>query len=173
MSSVKKSNIVYPPSRRGDILKCQRQRKSFSSSRLSVKTLCVVNGKTHVILDGQPISIDPTIKAIDYPLVERDAQCQQVQSQEGEDNCVELEAEARRKRVLLSTLSRLKKDHSRAKKVAQSILKASSSKNPDVDSDDDEMKSPKKMSREFKKITFQSVYFLIVFIFPHRTYGNL
>ena len=41
------------------------------------------------------------------------------------------------------------------------------------DSDDDEMKSPKKMSREFKKITFQSVYFLIVFIFPHRTYGNL
>ncbi len=144
-TTMKKSDIVYPSARSGDIIKDRRQRKSFSSSRIPVKTMCCVNGKTHVILDGHPIPIDPTIKAIDYPLVERD----QVQSQMEEENSAELEveAEARRKRVLLSTLSRLKKDHSIAKKVAQNILSASSLKNQDVDSDDGETtESPKKMS---------------------------
>nr|CAG4636815.1 EOG090X021B [Ceriodaphnia reticulata]SVE72797.1 EOG090X021B [Ceriodaphnia reticulata] len=155
-TTVKKSDIVYPSARSGDIFKVGRQRKSFSSSRIPVKTMCCVNGKTHVILDGHPIAIDPAIKAIDYPLIERD---QQVQSQNDERNCAELEieAEARRKRILLGTLSRLKKDHSRAKKVAQRILNASSSKNQDVDSDDGEIiESPKKMSH-VKELTQQCV----------------
>lgn len=127
-SYLKKSDIVYTQTRTGK--QTHRQRKSFSSNRLPVKTMCCVNGKTHVILDGQPILIDPSIKAIDYPSTERDEDCQHGQSQYEEENFAEqeVESEVRRKRILLTTLNRLKKDHSRAKKMAQHILRASSKK---------------------------------------------
>ena len=43
----------------------------------------------------------------------------------------EMATESRRKRVLLSTLSRLKKDHARAKVVARKILRKSSNQHTD------------------------------------------
>ena len=148
--TVKKPNKVYPASQISDIFQVRPQRKSFFSSRLPVKTMCCVNGKTHIILDGQPIRLDPFIKAIDYPLIDQiNQQCQQVQFQQEDESSVELEveAEARRKRVLLSTLNRLKKDHSRAKEVAHNILKTSSS-NRNEDGDGDMETSSKGLSKK-------------------------
>ena len=94
--------------------------------------------------------MDPFIKAIDYPLLDQiNQQCQQVQFQQEDESSVELEveAEARRKRVLLSTLNRLKKDHSRAKEVAHNILKTSSS-NRNEDGDGDMETSSKGLSKK-------------------------
>nr|SVE84119.1 EOG090X021B [Daphnia pulex] len=130
--TVKKCTKVYPPARKRDIFQVRQQRNSFFSSRLPVKTMCCVNGKAHIILDGQPIRLDPFIKAIEYPLLDHANQkCHQEQSQQEDEISVEVETEARRKRVLLSTLNRLKKDHSRAKEVAHNILNGSSSRNED------------------------------------------
>nr|SVE85355.1 EOG090X021B [Daphnia pulicaria] len=129
--TVKKCTKVYPPARKRDIFQVRQLRNSFFSSRLPVKTMCCVNGKAHIILDGQPIRLDPFIKAIEYPLLDANQQCHQEQSQQEDEISVEVETEARRKRVLLSTLNRLKKDHSRAKEVAHNILNASSSRKED------------------------------------------
>nr|SVE76248.1 EOG090X021B [Daphnia longispina] len=130
--TVKKPNKVYPASQISDIFQVRPQRKSFFSSRLPVKTMCCVNGKTHIILDDHI-----------------NEQCQQVQFQQEDESSVELEveAEARRKRVLLSTLNRLKKDHSRAKEVAHNILKTSSS-NRNEDGDGDMETSSKGLSKK-------------------------
>ena len=150
--TVKKCTKVYPPARKRDIFHLRQQRNSFFSSRLPVKTMCCVNGKTHIILDGQPIRLDPFIKTIEYPLLDRiNQQCHQEQSQQEDESSVELEmeTEARRKRVLLSTLNRLKKDHSRAKEVAHNILNASSSRNEDIAGDVETTGTSKKGSRMF------------------------
>ena len=93
--------------------------------------------------------MDPFIKAIDYPLLDHiNQQCEEVQFQQDESSVeLEVEAEARRKRVLLSTLNRLKKDHSRAKEVAHNILKTSSS-NRNEDGDGDMETSSKGLSKK-------------------------
>lgn len=166
--TVKKCTKVYPPARKRDIFQVRQLRNSFFSSRLPVKTMCCVNGKAHIILDGQPIRLDPFIKAIEYPLlVHANQQCHQEQSQQEDEISVEVETEARRKRVLLSTLNRLKKDHSRAKEVAHNILNASSSRNEDETGDLETAGTSKKGSRMLS-ISFPSSFtFLInVLFFP-------
>lgn len=151
LPTIKKSNIVYPPAGKRHFQRILHQRKSFFSSRLPVKTMCCVNGKAHVILDGDPVPIDPSIKAIDHPAVDCNQQHRHVQSEEEDESSVQLEVEneSRRKRMLLSTLNRLRKDHSRAKKVAHNILKVSSAKNEDDVQEDETMQAPKKPSRMF------------------------
>lgn len=133
LAYLKKSDITYPSARR-NTQQVYHKRKSFSSNRLPVQTMCSVNGKMHIILDGQPITIDPSIKPIDYPSLENDEECQLEHPQQEEENFAEqaIESEVRRKRILITTLNRLKKDHSRAKKVAQHILKASKKQDMDV-----------------------------------------
>jgi hypothetical protein len=59
------------------------------------------------------------------------------ESEEEEDVEEAIEAESRRKRVLLTTLSRLKKDHGKAKRLARLILEASTQKKTgDVEEDE-------------------------------------
>lgn len=43
---------------------------SFANNRLAVKTMCFVNGKTHLTLDGEP-KLNPLLQTINYP---KDAQ---------------------------------------------------------------------------------------------------
>nr|CAG4639827.1 EOG090X021B [Daphnia pulex]SVE84731.1 EOG090X021B [Daphnia pulex] len=83
-------------------------------------------------------------------------QCHQEQSQQEDEISVEVETEARRKRVLLSTLNRLKKDHSRAKEVAHNILNASSSRNEDETGDLETTGTSKKGSH-VKELTQSTV----------------
>lgn len=163
--TVKKCTKVYPPARKRDIFQVRQLRNSFFSSRLPVKTMCCVNGKAHIILDGQPIRLDPFIKAIEYPLLDANQQCHQEQSQQEDEISVEVETEARRKRVLLSTLNRLKKDHSRAKEVAHNILNASSSRKEDETGDLETAGTSKRGSRMLS-ISFPSSFtFLINVLF--------
>lgn len=165
-----KSKVAYPGAHKSP--KCCKKRKSFSSMRLPVKTLCCVNGKTHVTLDGQPIAMDTSIKPIEYPLLEEDEQNQADRKSDDDEfeMSPEIEAEARRKRVLLSTLNRLKKDHSQAKKVAQSILKASASKTFDIDGNASQViESPKKISRKTAfRISFSYTCTCICVVFTER-----
>nr|CAG4646074.1 EOG090X021B [Macrothrix elegans] len=69
----------------------------------------------------------------------------------------EVEAERRRKQVLLSTLNRLKKDHSRAKKVAQSILKTSGTTVQTSEPTDTCDSSSNKKASHVKELTQQCV----------------
>lgn len=96
----------------------KKKRMSFANSRLAVKTMCFVNGKTHLTLDGEP-KLNPLLRTINYP---KDGGETQHDEQDVDDV---IEVEVRRKKVLLSTLSRLKKDFSRAKRIAKDILQLS------------------------------------------------
>ena len=85
----------------------------------------------HLTLDGE-LQTNPSIQLIDYPKTDQSEDPngsgqEDVVSVENEENELiqqVIDEESRRKRVLLSTLSRLKKDFSHAKQVAREILKA-------------------------------------------------
>jgi len=98
-----------------------------------------------LILDG-PIPApwtDTSVKPIQYPYVRKrrrgnnDDIASDSESEEEEDVEQAIEAESRRKRVLLTTLSRLKKDHGKAKRLARLILEASTQKNTTVEEEED------------------------------------
>lgn len=97
-----------------------------------------------MILDG-PIPApwtDTSITPIQYPYVRKrrrgnnDVASDSESEEEEEDVEQAIEAESRRKRVLLTTLSRLKKDHGKAKRLARLILEASTQKNTTVEEEE-------------------------------------
>jgi len=99
--------------------------ESFVNSRLAVRTMCVVDGKTHLTLDGEP-KINPLLKLVNYPKIDGDEDDDENDTTVvGEDVDGIIDEQLRRKRVLLSTLSRLKKEFSKGKMIAKDILRVS------------------------------------------------
>ena len=122
-SLVKKSDIVYPPAQESKIIqRIRRQRKSFLSSRIPVKTLCCVNGKTHVTLDGQLIPIDSSIKEIDYPSFGSEKECEFSETQqEMNDGYLQRNNNQENKRAQFTTLKRPKTNHLRSNNGSKQI----------------------------------------------------
>lgn len=90
--------------------------------------------QTHLILDGPiPASwMDPSVRAIDYPRVPGD-------EDEGQ---VEVATESRRKNVVFSADSRMKKDHAHSKTATPTQTKRipqipTSSRTEDEDAEDE------------------------------------
>lgn len=140
---VKKPTLLYKKGTSKDVV----TRKTFSGNRFQVKSVYFSNGKTHLTLDDGISFQDDLIPQINYPPSDDEFAAIDHEISDNE----EFEAEVRRKRSLLNTLVQLRKDHKKAKKVAQHILKTKQSSIHQNEICEDSSPSSKKSSRKSKK----------------------
>ena len=156
----------------GRVKKVAKTRKTFASSRLAVKTMCFVNGKTHLTL-GTTAMEDSNgsvqqVGGLNCQAADRDTEEDKDGDSDDDNRRVEelMQQETLRRRQLIGTLSRLKKDCENARNVARQILTIDDSERIDTTNKTSQQERPfktstsKRSGREFN--FFLHSIFLII-----------